>query len=83
MPNKYVLIYSIRKIVGEKYLDDLLFPTRFSSVHLMDTVLSHEAMGEDLSMAVKQHNWCCRSHDHIKINFTNRHTCGGKVTYKL
>ncbi len=35
-------------IVGEKDPDDQLLPLRFRSAHLIDTVLSHEATGDDL-----------------------------------
>lgn len=34
--------------VSEKYPDGLLFPVRLWSAHLMDTLLSHEATGEEL-----------------------------------
>lgn len=44
--------------VGEKYPDDLVFLPRFWSLHPLDTLLSHEATGENLWMAVKRHNWC-------------------------
>ncbi len=49
---KYVRIHSIHKRVGKMYLDDLLLLARFWSVHTMNTLLSHEATGEDLWMAV-------------------------------
>ncbi len=51
---RYVQIQSIHKTVREKYLDVLILPMGFWSVHSMDSFLSHEAMVED---------WCCRSHD--------------------
>jgi len=45
------------KTVGEEY------PVWFWSVHPLDTLLSHEAMGEELGIVMKWLNWCCRSHD--------------------
>lgn len=70
----YIRIHSIRKTVGEKYPGDLL-PAR--SVHSLDTLLSHQAMGKNLLMAAKRHNRRRRSHDsdnrvdvvYIKISF--------------
>jgi len=44
---KYVRIHNTQRL-GKKYTDDLLRPMRFWSVHMMDTLLSHEATGEDL-----------------------------------
>ncbi len=38
--------------IGGKYPDDLILPQRFGSVHLVNTLLSHEATGEELWMAV-------------------------------
>jgi len=46
--NKYVRIHAMHKRVGKKNLDDLLLLARFWSVYTMDTLLSHEATGEDL-----------------------------------
>ncbi len=34
--------------IGGKYPDDLILPQRFGSVHLVNTLLSHEATGEEL-----------------------------------
>ncbi len=54
---KYDRIHSTHERVGKKYPDDLLLLAWFWSVHRMDTLLSHEAAGEDLWMAAKQRNW--------------------------
>ncbi len=43
--------HSIWKTKAKKFPDD--FSREFWSVHLMDSLLSHEAMGEDLWMAVE------------------------------
>ncbi len=37
----------------EKFLDSLLLPMGFWSMHPKDTLLSHEALGKDLWIAVK------------------------------
>ncbi len=39
------------------------------NLHLMVSLLFHEAAREELWMAMKQHIWCCRSHDND--NMTN------------
>ncbi len=54
------------KTVGEKYPDDLGYYLH-QDLHSVDTLLSHEATGENLWMAMKWHLWRCRSHDHINI----------------
>lgn len=41
--------FTVFKWVDKKYLEDLLLP---ASVHPMDTLLSHQAMGEVLWMAM-------------------------------
>ncbi len=53
---------------GKKYPDHVL-PMWFWSVHTMDALLSHEAMGEDLWIAVTPRNWCwyIRLHDTTHI----------------
>ncbi len=48
-----VQIHSIKKTVGEKYPDYILLSPGSWSAHPIDTLLSHEATGEDLWMAVK------------------------------
>lgn len=42
----------------KKFLDDFLLPLRFWSDHSMDTLLPHEATGEELRMTVKWQKWC-------------------------
>ncbi len=42
----YEFISNLKK-AGEKYPDDLLFLVRFWNAHLMDSLLSYEAMEED------------------------------------
>jgi len=54
--NKFDRIHSTNKR-DKKYLDDLLLPARFWNLHTMETLLSHEATGQDLWMPVKWHNW--------------------------
>ncbi len=53
---KHVRIHNIHKTAKSTQIT--LFPVGFLSVHSMDTLLSHEAMGEELWMAVKQCNLC-------------------------
>ncbi len=45
--NSSVQIQGIWKTVGVKCADDLLRPVKISSVHLMETLLSHKATRED------------------------------------
>ncbi len=47
-PKKYVRIHNISKTVSKKFPDDLLLLSGFYSVHSIDTLLSHEATGEDV-----------------------------------
>ena len=51
----WVLYYSYILLLSHTVFH-LLFPARFWSVHTMDTLLSHEAKGEDLWMSVKRRN---------------------------
>jgi len=44
---------NVLKTVGKKYSDDLLFLVRFWRANQMDTLLYHEATGEDLWMAAE------------------------------
>jgi len=52
---KYVRIHSPHKRVGKKTPDDLQLSARFWIVDTMDTLLFHEATGENLKMTVKGH----------------------------
>ncbi len=54
-PKKYVRIHDISKTVSKKFPDDLLLLSGFYSVHSIDTLLSHEATGEDVWMTI--HNF--------------------------
>lgn len=56
-----------KKLSAVKHPDDLQLLVSFWSVHSMETLLSHEATGEELWMAVNRGNHSYRSHNKANI----------------